>query len=128
MPSRLALVMSAFALAFSVGTTAYAHPRVVSSTPSANARVAAPRQLIVRFSERLLPPLARADLFKIGMGTPGTGHRSQKMQTGVGVDASGKALVVLVRQHLPAGRYQLNWRVVSIDTHRVQGNLLFTVR
>lgn len=38
-----------------------------------------------------------------------------------------KVLVVKLRQPLPPGRYKVEWRVVSVDTHHTQGDYEFTV-
>ena len=38
-----------------------------------------------------------------------------------------KVLVVKLAQPLPAGRYKVEWRVVSVDTHHTQGTYQFTV-
>lgn len=114
--------LAAGVVAMFAGGVAEAHPRLLSSTPPANATIAAPGRLVLRFSEKLIGPLARADLVRTG--APGVA----KVATAIAVDHSGKQLIVSLRQKLPAGRYQLNWRAVSVDTHRVQGSIAFTVR
>ena len=37
-------------------------------------------------------------------------------------------LVLTLAKPLMAGSYQVAWHVVSTDTHRIQGNLAFTVK
>lgn len=108
------------------GGAALAHPRLLGSTPPANATIAAPDRLVLRFSEKLISRLTSADLIRAG--TSGRSQAAVKMATTTALDASGKQVVVSVRQRLPAGRYKLHWRAVSVDTHRVQGSTAFTVR
>lgn len=106
---------------------ALAHPKLLSSTPAANASVAAPSQITLTFSEGLMPKLSGGDIVMTGM--PGMPNHHMAV-TGVtpSVDADGKTLVLTLARPLPAGSYQVAWHVVSTDTHRVQGNLAFTVK
>lgn len=39
-----------------------------------------------------------------------------------------KALVVTVPKDLPPGTYKVVWKVLSIDTHRTQGDFKFTIK
>jgi methionine-rich copper-binding protein CopC len=98
---------------------AQAHPRIVSSTPTPNSSVSKPSRLTIRFSERLVGPLTGATLM-----TMRAGH-AVKIPTTTTLDVSSKMLIVKTSGPLAAGRYQLNWHAVSVDTHRVQGSLAF---
>ena len=48
-----------------------------------------------------------------------------KISTTSTLDISKKMLIVKTPGPLAAGRYQLNWHAVSVDTHRVKGSLAF---
>ena len=98
---------------------AQAHPRIVSSTPAPNSSIAKPSRLTIRFSERLVGPLTGATLVTVRAG------QIVKIPTVAALDVSGKMLIVKLAQPLAAGRYQLNWHAVSVDTHRVKGALAF---
>ena len=98
---------------------AQAHPRIVSSTPAVNSTIAKPTRLTIRFSERLMGPLTGATLVTVRAG------HMVKIPTVAGLDISGKMLIVKLAQPLAAGRYQLNWHAVSVDTHRIKGALAF---
>ncbi|MGJ3648129.1 copper homeostasis periplasmic binding protein CopC [Sphingomonas sp. GlSt437] len=100
-------------------STAQAHPRIVSSTPAANGAIAKPSRLTIRFSERLVGPLTGATLVSVRAGHVTT------IPTATALDLSNKILIVKLAQPLAAGRYQLDWHAVSVDTHRVQGSLAF---
>lgn len=107
---------------------AFAHPKLVSSTPVAAATVSAPRQVSLTFSETLLPALSGAEVVMTGM--PGMkDHPPMKIngaRTSVGAD--GKTLQITFGRPLGVGSYAVNWHAVSGDTHRVTGSVTFTVR
>lgn len=98
---------------------AQAHPRIVGSTPAPNSTISKPTRLTIRFSERLVGPLTGATLVTVRAG------HVVKVPSVAALDVSGKMLIVKMAQPLAAGRYQLNWHAVSVDTHRVKGALAF---
>ena len=55
------------AVSLSVSAPAYAHPKLVSSTPAANARVSAPSRITLTFSEGLMARLSGAEIVMTGM-------------------------------------------------------------
>ena len=106
--------------------SAYAHPKLVSSTPAANASVPAPSRITLTFSEGLMPKLSGAEIVMTGM--PGMPNHRMAV-TGFKTSVEGdKTLVLTLAKPLMAGSYQVAWHVVSTDTHRIQGNLAFTVK
>ena len=110
------------------GAAAEAHPRLVSSTPGANALASRPASVQLRFSERLVAPMTGADVVMTGM--PGAmQHQPVKMNGFVAsMGADGKTLTLVRKQPLPAGRYTVLWHAVSVDTHRVAGRFAFAVK
>lgn len=114
------------AVGLSVSAPAYAHPKLVSSAPAANASVSAPSRITLTFSEGLMPKLSGAEIVMTGMpGMPN--HRMAVTGFKTAVEG-GKTLVLALDKPLMAGSYQVAWHVVSTDTHRIQGNLAFTVK
>lgn len=110
----------------SVSAPAYAHPKLVSSAPAANASVSAPSRITLTFSEGLMPRLSGAEIVMTGMpGMPNHRMAVTGFKTSTGAD--GKTLILTLARPLSAGSYQVAWHVVSTDTHRIQGNLAFTV-
>ena len=111
------------AASLSLAAPALAHPKLLSSTPKANGTASNIKQITLTFSEGLVAPVSGADLNMTMandiMSVPG-------LTTAVGKD--GKTLVATLAKPLPAGKYSLNWHVVSTDTHRITGKLAFTVR
>ncbi|RZL17649.1 MAG: copper resistance protein CopC, partial [Sphingomonas sp.] len=60
-----ALIATAASLA--LGGTAYAHPKLLSASPSANATVAKPTHIELHFSEKLMPAFSKAELTMAAM-------------------------------------------------------------
>ena len=99
-------------------TAAEAHAKLVSSNPGANATVAAPKQLVLKFSEKLQPKFSGADVAMPGMVTPAK----------VSFAKDGRTMIVQPTAALMAGAYTVKWHAVTADTHRMQGTYSFTVR
>ncbi|HWJ70391.1 MAG TPA: copper homeostasis periplasmic binding protein CopC [Sphingobium sp.] len=121
-------LIAAAALLLGPAAPGWAHPKLVSSTPAANATVASANRIALTFSERLMAPLSGAELLMSGM--PGQASHAPVKISGfrTAMEADGKSLVLTLAKPLPAGTYQLNWHAVAADTHRVTGSLHFTVR
>ena len=106
---------------------ALAHAKMLSATPAANATVAAPEKVELRFSEKLVPTLSALTLMTTGtIGKPHPVMPLRNVASSVGAD--GKTLTLISARPLPAGTYRVDWHVVSTDTHRVAGTYSFMVR
>lgn len=107
---------------------AHAHPRLLASSPAANTVAIAPAVIKLSFSERLVAKMTAADLLMTGM--KGMPHHPATKVGGVkaALAADGKTLVLTTAKPLSAGTYQVNWRAVTMDTHRVQGSFIFAVK
>ena len=116
-PHPLAPLLAVVAL--SATTQAQAHDHLIGATPAAGATVAAPRQLVLTFSETMVGhfsgfELARAD--------------GQKIAVKVTLGKGGLSLVGAPMPPLAPGTYRVTWHAVSADTHRMEGAYTFTVR
>lgn len=110
--------LAAGALAASFGA-AEAHPRLISSNPTANAKVHSPGEVRLEFSETLIPRFCHIAL------ADRSGH---SVSVGpVSVSPDRKQIAVPIRRKLAPGLYRLAWQAVSTDTHRVKGAYAFTV-
>ena len=123
--------MSRFLIAAAIAMTvlpgaAFAHSKMVSSTPAANAIVAKPTRLSLTFSEKFLAPMSGVDLVMTGM--PGMANHAPMPIKGFKSEAKGKVLTVTLPRALPAGTYNLKWHAVAVDQHRIEGQHAFTVR
>ncbi|AIT82312.1 copper homeostasis periplasmic binding protein CopC [Novosphingobium pentaromativorans] len=114
------------ALALVVPGVAMAHPKLVSSTPAADASVAKPTEITLNFNETLVGPLSGIELVMTGM--PGMANHKPMPISGFTTKAEGKSIKVKLPRALPAGSYTLNWHAVAADQHRIEGSYSFTVR
>ena len=134
MKSIRMLVTACAMLAAAQAPAVFAHPRLVSSVPGAQASVQSARQISLRFTERLMPQLTGIDVSSAGVA--GTGHDEHvahaatpplpAIQTSFSSD--GKTLIARFASALPRGTYIVKWHAVAADTHRVEGQFGFTVR
>ncbi|WP_371422530.1 copper homeostasis periplasmic binding protein CopC [Tardiphaga sp.] len=120
---RFVVTAAALALALA-GGTAFAHPKLVSSDPAANASVASPAKITLKFSEKLVPAFSKADITMAAM----PGMAAMKMASTSAVGPDGMTLVITPKSALPRGQYSVEWNVVSSDTHKIAGRQTFTVR
>jgi len=120
MRNLLALPLAAACGAFALlaGAGAWAHARLLEANPAQNAAVESPRQIVLRFSEKLEPQFSGFEVTAAGAHVP--------LQ--VSLDKDHKSLVGLPAKPLAGGAYQVTWHVVSADGHRMQGGYAFTVR
>jgi len=126
---RLVLALSsplAALAAIALPTAAQAHPKLLSSTPAAEATVARPTQIRLTFSEALVGPLSGIELVMTAM--PGMADHAPMPITGFKTLVQGTDILVNLPRPLPAGSYALKWHAVAADQHRIQGDYTFTVR
>jgi methionine-rich copper-binding protein CopC len=96
---------------------AFGHAHLSKSAPAAGATVSAPSELMLIFTEPLEAAFSTLEL-RDAAGKP--------VETG---KAQIKDNVMRLRVNaLPAGRYTVNWHVLSVDTHKTNGTFNFTVK
>jgi methionine-rich copper-binding protein CopC len=99
---------------------AVAHPRVQVSVPGADTTVAAPKEIVVTFTEPVEESFSKMTL------TAATGK-----EVGVGkltIDAANPATLHLEVPSLAAGKYALQWIAVARNGHRTNGEFSFLVK
>jgi methionine-rich copper-binding protein CopC len=115
------------ASAILVSTAAFAHPKLLSSTPADQAEVTAPTKIELKFSETLTTQFSGANLVMTEM--PGmSGHNPMKVAAKVSAGDDAKTMVITPAQPLTTGTYKVDWRAVSSDTHPMTGNFSFKVK
>jgi hypothetical protein len=99
---------------------ALAHPRLEDASPFPESTLRQPPTAIrLTFSEAVIPAFSRITLTRQGGGA---------VRTGAPVKAKDpRVLAVPVTGRLTPGAYEVEWRVVSKDTHRVEGGYVFTL-
>lgn len=110
----------AAAALLSAAAEAEAHAHLVGASPAANATVAAPKTLVLHFSERLEPKFSGVEVFKAdGSKAPVTSEILAEDR---------KTIIGRAIGPLAPGVYQVRWRTVAADGHRMEGTYSFNVR
>jgi copper resistance protein C len=97
---------------------AQAHAKLVSATPAQDSAAAAPKQLVLKFNEKMQPKFSGLTL---------TAGKTAVAAT-VTVAKDGMTMIATPTQPLKAGAYTVSWHAVTADTHRMEGKYSFTVR
>lgn len=98
----------------------FAHAHLDHSSPAAgSATITAPQEVTVWFTEALEPKFSTIEV---------RDAQGAAMQAGPATLApDNTAQLRIPLKPLPPGTYQVNWRVLSVDTHRTEGNFTFRV-
>lgn len=124
---RKTIQLLSLGAALLIGQTAFAHPKLLSSTPADQAQVSAPDRIELRFSEGLVRQFSGANLLMTGM--PGMAdHGPMKIAATVAPGDDPRTLIVTPAKPLSPGSYRLEWRAVASDTHPVSGGISFQVK
>jgi len=108
-------------------TEAYAHAKLVASNPAANATVAGPTRLQLRFDEKLVARGSTIQLFvtaKSGVKLAGP----MPVSVAAAVAPDGMTLVASLKQPLVTGSYLIAWHATTSDGERKDGTFSFKVR
>jgi methionine-rich copper-binding protein CopC len=104
-------------LTFAVAAPAFGHAHLSKSVPAAGATVSAPAEIMLAFTEPLEPAFSTIEL-RDDAGKP---VKIDKVRVKDNV-------MRLPLKSLAAGTYSVKWRVLSVDTHKTEGNFTFTVK
>ena len=100
---------------------AFAHPRLLESSPDPGAAVDGTAQrLVLRFSEPVEPAF-----FGLKLIGPGESAIALDKPT---ADVANPARVVAPLPTLRAGNYRVEWSALGRDGHKVKGDFRFTVK
>ena len=114
----MALAVALLTLLPAVG---HAHARLVKSDPPARATIAhAPEAVRLWFNERLEPAYSSASVWSAA--------GAELSREPAAVDAADPKLLKLKLPPLAPGRYQVRYRVLSVDGHVVEDSFFFTLR
>jgi methionine-rich copper-binding protein CopC len=99
---------------------ALAHAHLDHASPAAGSTVApAPQQVTLWFTEALEPKFSSVEV---------RDEKGAAVQSGAATLArDNTAQLSVPLKPLGPGTYKVIWRVLSVDTHRTQGNFTFTV-
>jgi len=114
----LTVVAAAAVVAMATGQ-AVAHASLASATPAPNATVPPTRTISLTFSGRIVADFSSFDV---------TDARGNKATVTVAHGRDGKTMTGTLARPLAPGRHRVDWRIASIDGHRMTGAYTFTVR
>jgi methionine-rich copper-binding protein CopC len=110
-------LVAAAALVLALGSGAHAHSLLLSSVPQAGAVVNGASAVSLRFNNRI-----EKKLCQIRLVSPRGEAQALPVRTDGALDALEAPLPTLA-----AGRYRVDWRVLSTDGHVVSGTFAFSV-
>ena len=117
---KISALATAAAITFATATAAFAHAHLVRATPAVGGTVHdAPTEVLLRFNEKL------ESSFSSIVVRDSDGKQIDKADASV--DKADRLLLRVSVPPLKAGVYKVEWRVMSTDTHKVNGNFSFTV-
>lgn len=115
------------ALLVAVPGAAMAHVKLTASTPAANATVAKPARIELKFSEKLIAPTVKTEVIMTGM--PGmANHAPMKMAHTSKMGKDGKSMTLMLKKALVAGSYTVKWSAAGADSHRMGSEFAFKVK
>ena len=110
--SLLALMLST--------ASAHAHAMLKQASPAVGSTVpVAPKSVILTFTEKLEPAFSTVEV-----------HNAQGASVQAGkatVDPNERTRLRVALKPLSPGTYKVIWHVLSVDTHRTQGDFSFSV-
>lgn len=124
----LAFTLAGLALA-SIPGMAFAHAKLVSSTPAANATVskANVKSINLIFKEKIIASTMKTELLMTGM--PGMkDHAPMKIAFSSMMGKDGKSMMLMPKTALVPGTYKVTWSAAGADTHRMGSEFSFTVK
>jgi copper resistance protein C len=98
---------------------AAAHAHLEHASPAIDSTVTgAPAEVRIWFTQALETEFSGAELRSAEGAVVAKGH----------VDPKEAKQMVIPLHGLPAGKYKVFWKAVSVDTHRSEGNFAFEVK
>ena len=95
----------------------HAHAALANASPSVGSTISvAPHEVVLTFTEKLEAAFSKVTV----IDASGTEVSQGKVQV------SDNAMRISLKP-LNAGTYKVNWRAVSIDTHKLEGSFTFSV-
>ncbi|MGB8748636.1 MAG: copper homeostasis periplasmic binding protein CopC [Pseudolabrys sp.] len=113
-------IISAIVFLLAAAGPAFAHAHLDRAAPAVGSTVTpAPKEVVLWFTNQLEPAFSSIEV---------RDEKGASVQAGKAVvDRSGRTRMSVPLKALPPGAYKVMWRVLSVDTHRTQGDFTFRV-
>ena len=113
------IILTTLAFIFATAGTAFAHAHLDHAAPKVGSTVAqAPKEVVLWFTNQLEPAFSSIDV---------RDEKGAAVTSGKAVLGGDRTQLRVPLKALPAGTYKVIWRVLSVDTHRTQGDFTFRV-
>lgn len=120
MKKRFTSVFALLGLTVGLATSAMAHTDLVKSSPAADSAGAAPKMIVLSFSEKVAPAFSGYELAM---------DDGMKVSVTTSTSPDGKTVTLTPRGSMMTGAYKLNWHAAAAeDGHRTEGVLSFKVK
>lgn len=117
--NRIVLTGILTSLGMAASSHAMAHAFLSTASPPVGSTVSAsPSQIRLTFTEGLEAAFSSVEV---------DGPSGRKISTGA-PRISGKNMVIPVTKRLAPGAYHVKWHATAVDTHKTQGDFMFTVK
>jgi copper resistance protein C len=101
-------------------SSGFAHAFLDHAAPAVGSTVRAPpAQVRLWFSQELEPAFSTIRVLDL--------HNARQDKNDVTVDARDSKILQVSLAPLPPGRYRVEWRVLSVDTHVTEGGFTFDI-
>jgi copper resistance protein C len=113
------IVITTIALLLTATASAFAHAHLDHAVPKVGSTVGqAPKDVTLWFTEKLEQAFSSIDV---------RNEQGTAMNAGTATVAGDGTQLRVPLKALPPGTYKVIWRVLSVDTHRTEGNFTFHV-
>jgi copper resistance protein C len=112
------IIVTIFPFILAMEGPVLAHAYLDHASPRVGNTVAqSPKEVMLWFSEKVEPAFSTVEV---------RNEQGALVSSGKATAVGGTQLRVPVKT-LPPGTYKVNWRVLSVDTHRTEGSFTFRV-
>lgn len=117
---KAGLAVALIGAGLATANPAFAHTKLVSSNPAANATVTtSPRTITLTFNERVVPAFSK---FELSMP-----EHDMNVPVETTVSSDGKRIIGTLRSPLHKGSYAIHWTAAGSDGHKMEGHVNFKV-
>jgi methionine-rich copper-binding protein CopC len=112
-------IITTIAVLLATAGPAFAHAHLDHAAPTVGSTVAQPpKEVVLWFTEKLEPAFSSIEV---------RNEQGATVSTGKATVAGDRTQLRVPLKSLPPGTYKVIWRVLSVDTHRTQGDFTFRV-
>jgi len=112
-------IITTIAVLLATAGAAFAHAHLDHAAPTVGSTVAQPpKEVVLWFTEKLEPAFSSIEV---------RNERGATVSTGKATVVGDRTQLRVPLKSLPPGTYKVIWRVLSVDTHRTQGDFTFRV-